>query len=397
MEEDILFTEEELLKFIISVVNDLNQTVFLKVYKETLKKPYLRNTLNPAFPYPKELKIAIIKDCLAVEYVGPEIEDEDAINISGGYYPDKSVLDFLNIDLSHINTQVIPCNESIYDVSFFLGDSLGYLCDYFYDITQIPSGSFFLNGYIDISNIDKPICISNTNFFWTDKDGRLKIRHIDFLEIFPRLKEGIGYHDEKSLQHFSNFIVNLQVPKYNVDVHRKLNEFIHLINLTETSEVQITKYLEDNPEILQISFGAHKLNSQKILKWQYSTDKSDLKPDFLIERMDGFVDILEFKLPRIKTTPIVGTMERRQPSFEIDSAIAQVNLYNEWCLQDINRQWAEIEYGIKIMHPVKYLVIGHSNDFTAEDRQRLRSSRDTIIFTYDEFIEMARFQIYRIR
>lgn len=392
-----MITKKELFDLVNQIGEELNQTVFRHVYEEILKKPDLRNTLNPAFPYPRELRMAILNDYFVVEYIGPEIEGEDLIRISGTYAPRQNVYDFLGIDISHLNAKSIPSVDNIYDVSFFLGGSMDYLCDYFYDITQMPSQYIYLTGYLDFSKIDRPICVSNTTFFWTDKEGRLKIKHIDFLEIFPQLEEGIGYHDEKSMQHLSSFITSLNVPKYNIDLHRKLNDFIQLINSDETSEPEITKYLEDNPEILQISFGAHALNPQKVLRWQYTTDKKDLKPDFLIERMDGFVDILEFKLPRIKSTPIVGRNERQHPSFEIDSAIAQINLYNEWCIQEVNRQWAKTEYYLNINQPVKYLVIGHSDEFTAEERQRLRSTRDIVIFTYDEFIELARYQIYRVR
>ena len=41
--------------------------------------------------------------------------------------------------------------------------------------------------------------------------------------------------------------------------------------------------------------------------------------------------------------------------------------------------------------------MGHSKDFTPEERQLIRKQRKTTFFTYDEFIEMARFQIYRIK
>lgn len=49
------------------------------------------------------------------------------------------------------------------------------------------------------------------------------------------------------------------------------------------------------------------------------------------------------------------------------------------------------------MNPTKILIIGHSKDFTPENRQQLRKTRNTAVFTYDEFIEMARYQIYRVR
>lgn len=141
----------------------------------------------------------------------------------------------------------------------------------------------------------------------------------------------------------------------------------------------------------------NELNPQCLLKWQFNSDKTDLQPDFLPVRMDGFSDILEFKLPHLKSKPMVGTPERKQSSFEIDSAIAQLDLSEEWCSQEVNLKWLEKEKKIKIIQPQRFLVIGHSVDFQKEDRARLRKTRNTTVFTYDEFIEMARFQVYRVK
>lgn len=182
-----------------------------------------------------------------------------------------------------------------------------------------------------------------------------------------------------------------------MELHKELNEFIELINLATTTEIDITQYLENHSRILQIAFGAYNLNSQILLEWQYETELSSLKPDFMPERMDGYCDILEFKTPTLKNAPMVGSLERHHPSSEVDRAIAQIDTYEQWCKQEINLQWLEKEKGIKIKYPQRILVMGHSKNFPSSERQRIRDIRNTTIFTYDEFIEMARFQIYRVR
>lgn len=395
--EELKLTEKQMRDFVEKISKELNDIVFRGINEAIQNNPTIRKNLNPAFPYPREVRVGILNNCLAVEYVGPEILDEDRFQIAGVYQPYQSPLEFLNIDLSHLKTLSLAVNENVENMSFFLGDSISYLCDYFYDITQMPSELIQVNGYLNFEAPSKPIYISNTTFFWTDRDGALKIRHIDFLEIFPSINGDIVYHDEKSLEHFMNFLIGHRVPGYKIELHKKLNEFIELINLPNINEPAITKFLEVNPEILQISFGANRLNSQVKFEWQYQTEKPDLKPDFLIERMDGFCDILEFKLPKLKSEPIVGSTVREHPSFEIDSAIAQIDQYDEWCSQEINRQWLEKNKNIKILCPIKYLIIGHSKKFNPQDRQKIRSTRNIVVFTYDEFIEMARYQIYRVR
>lgn len=134
----------------------------------------------------------------------------------------------------------------------------------------------------------------------------------------------------------------------------------------------------------------HELHPETTLEWQYETDREDLRPDFMPVKMDGFADIVEFKLPWLKGKPVVGPATRTKPSAEVDTALAQIDEYEEWCAQDVNRRWLEEEKGIRVHAPMTYLVIGHQSEFTAEDRQRFRKRRNAIIVTYDEFVEMAR-------
>lgn len=389
-------SSDEVSDFVQHLAKKLNDQVFLPVYQALQRNPELRKHLNPAFPYPREMRIGILDTCLAIEYIGPEIVEDDNITLQGIYQPKINLFQFLDIDLQHLKSPSVPCTVHIQDTAFFLGDALDYLCEYFYDFTQIPT-TFMLNGFIDLTQVEKPMFISNTTFFWTDEEGALKIKHIDFLEVFPFESDSVVYHADDSLRDFAKLIIENEVPTYRLELHRMLNEFIEFINLPGVTEPKITEFLSKNPEILQIAFGVHKLNPQVHMEWQYDAGKPNLIPDFLPQRMDGYSDILEFKLPYVKSKPMVGPIERHHPSFEIDSAISQIDMYEEWVSQEVNTRWLEEKKNIKVMHPKKYLIIGHSKEFSAEERRKLRKIRNTIVFTYDEFIEMARYQIYRVR
>lgn len=389
------YTRDQLEKLCQDISSELNDIVFRDINSYLVENPEERESLNPAFPFPQTVKIGVLKDYLVVEYVGPSNEEEETFQVKLIYQPEQDLYDFLEIDIKHLKTPRIPFDESVQNMNFFLGESVIYLTNYFYDFTQ-QQEDFCINGFVDISQAIKPCVINNCTFFWSDKEERLKIKHIDLLELFPFDEDCILYHDKKSLLHFSNYIIHNKSPKYNIKAHRVLNEFIQLVN-TKPLETAITSYLEKNPIILQIAFGFHELNPQKILKWQYETDRHELKPDFLPTRMDGFCDIVEFKLPYVKSSPLVGSDYRKHPSYEIDKAIAQAEEYEEFLQQEVNRKWVQETLGIKVLHPIKYIIIGHSNEFSAEDRRKLRKNRDTVFFTYDEFIEMARHQIYRMQ
>ncbi|MFZ2655459.1 MAG: Shedu anti-phage system protein SduA domain-containing protein [Victivallales bacterium] len=389
---------DEFENFIFRLTGNLNDSVFNVIYTALSINPRLRETLNPAFPFPKLLRIGVLNKCLAVEYQGPEVKEEEQFKSEAIYQPNYSVFDFLGIEMSHLKTPTLPITDNVFDFSFFCGHSITYLTEYFYDFTQGPSNYMMVNGFIDLNDPKQSHVVSNTTYFWSDPGGGLKIRHIDFLELIPLDEnENVLYHTEESYAVFAESIMRTRLPLYQVKLHGILNSFIELVSLPGISEPVITHFLEQNPEILQLAFGANQLNPQVMLIWQYDAGKPNLKPDFLFQRMDGYCDILDFKLPDLKSEPIVGTATRQHPSSEIDTAIAQLNEYELWCSQEINRNWLKEAKGIKIHDPVKYLVIGHSSDFSASDRQRLRSTRNTFVFTYDEFIEMARYQLYRIR
>lgn len=391
-------TKKELEKFIKKTSNEIKKYVFSPINDLVAQNPKLRSNLNPAFPYPYKLRIGLLKNCLAIEYIGPNNDKETDFGCEGNYQPNWDIYDFIGVKLEHLNVHGFKIDVELDNMSFFLGKSISYLTDYFYDITQLPSEYFQLNSYIDFSEPKKPTYISNVNFFWTDEEDKLKIKHIDFMEIFPLGENGeVYYHDNNSLKKFADFIINYKVPKFRTRLHSKLNEFIEYINLPDVTEPKITTFLSENPEILQLAFGINKLNPQITFEWQFETAYENLKPDFLPERMDGYADIMEFKLPSLKSSPMVGKLERRHPSFEIDTAISQLDTYDSWCTQKINTDWLEKNKGIKILNPRKYLIIGHSKDFSKEDRAKLLNIRNTTVFTYDEFIEMARFQLYRMQ
>jgi hypothetical protein len=388
--------KEDIENYYFKLAGDLNTYVFPKIDNALTSDPSIRTHLNPAFPFPMKIRAALLDTHLAVEYVGPEDNDDSHISIEGVWQPTLKLLDFLGIDLAHISAPRLPWSTNLENMQVFLGEAMNLLGDYLYDVVSNPQ-DLILNGIPEFGVSHDPTYVSNTTFLWSDAEGAIRIRRIDFLELFPIQKEGWAYHTKESLEHFADFLINYQVPTYSHELHAILNDFIQLIAQSGTDEPTITKYLEKHPEILQISFGTHELNPQTDLIWQYSTDIPDLKPDFMPVKMDGFADILEFKLPRLKSTPLVGSSARRHPSFEIDSALAQIDQYEDWVSQDINRQWLEATKSIKIMHPHIYLVIGHREEFNATERQKLRGRRNATIFTYDEFIEMARMQLYRLR
>ncbi|QED29944.1 DUF4263 domain-containing protein [Microvenator marinus] len=389
-------TSDEFKELVEWVVNGLNNEVFATISDALKSTPSIRGHLNPAFPYPRKLRIAVLGSHLVVEYVGPEDPRTETVDIEAVIRPDWTVLDFLGIDISHLSSFHFPMTTAVKNSQVFLGDAINLLGDYMYDVVSNPN-DLILNAFPDFTTQAEPTYVSNTTFLWSDSKGALRIRRIDFLEVFPIQEGEWSFHSEEGFRHLAQFLLNHRVPAYEVALHKQLNEFIELVGQKDVPEPKITGFLAKHPEFLQLAFGAHAVYPETLLEWQYATGKQNLKPDFLIVKMDGYADIFEFKLPRLKGSAMVGKKTRSRPSAEVDSALAQIDEYEEWSSQEVNRQWLEKTKGIKIYTPHTYLVMGHRDDFTSEDRQRLRKRRNATIFTYDEFIEMTRMQLYRVR
>lgn len=384
-------------------VNQLNDFTFRKIYDFLQKHPEIRSTLNPAFPFPKEIRFGLLKEYFVVEYVGPEQQEEDYFRATCDFY--DNIFDFLKVDISHLDYKTIPMQNIPYlgildeienrveNINFFMGDSIDFLCNYSYKF--FPDENACLGCVLDLENAQKPFYISNSTFFWTDKVGNLKVRRVDFMEVWPVRNNYWVYSTQPNK--LADLILACPVPSYDIKLHQKLNKFIELVGDLSKGETQITQFIEDNPEILQLGLGVTDLNSQILLEWQYPSEKPNLKPDFMPVGFDGYADILDFKLPNLKSQPIVGSITRSHPSFEIDNALAQIDEYEEWCSQEINQQWLLKTKNIKVKYPRKYLVIGHSKDFSADNRQKLRKRREAIIMTYDELITIARSQLYTVK
>ncbi|TGL11585.1 hypothetical protein EHQ42_15810, partial [Leptospira levettii] len=141
-------SKEELEKFLYKTQKDLNDKVFNNVYNFLRENPKERKTLNPAFPFPQKVRLGLLDNYFAVEYIGPNKDDEDDIETTLLYDPRIGLYEFLEIDLSHLSLNKIPYSESFENMNMFFGESIDYLTDYFYDFTQWKE-NFSLNGLID--------------------------------------------------------------------------------------------------------------------------------------------------------------------------------------------------------------------------------------------------------
>lgn len=248
--------------------------------------------------------------------------------------------------------------------------------------------------------------IINGLFFDADHQG-LKTRHIKWLDFVPltfddshpeqdELKINLGYL-KGLVEHDAEFQYPLPAKDdYKYNKLPQLNRFIELVANQSNSETDITSFLEkqENKFILTMGFLGKNVYPQLEFVWQ-SEDKPSLKPDFMVEKPSGLCDIVEFKLPELKGSAIVGKVNRETFSAEINSYISQTRTYRSYFEDPANRAWTKQIHNIEVHYPKRILVVGRRADFKPHEwREIINDYRDIEIITFDDLIDGVVAQFY---
>jgi len=247
--------------------------------------------------------------------------------------------------------------------------------------------------------------IINGIFFDADEVG-LKTRRIKWLDLFPVVFDGsdeeldsfrmeISYITQsvKSDAHYSFYIPE----DFKLRQLPKINKFIEIWGDSANDERAITKFLskKENEFILTMKFGAERIISEKKLEWQ-SEDNDPIIPDFFVVHPNGYADILEFKLPFIKSNTVVGTTNRESFSAWLNSYISQTRVYVKYFDDPNNRIWFEKKFGFKVHKPKRILVVGRRGDFNPDVWREIIADYSNIeILTYDDLIDGVVVQFYK--
>ena len=135
--------------------------------------------------------------------------------------------------------------------------------------------------------------------------------------------------------------------------------------------------------------------NEVLCEWQ-SEERENIKPDFFVLRANGYADIIEFKLPNMKSNSITGRNNREHFSSELNTYIAQTRVYATYFDDPNNRKWFEKKYGFKVYKPKRYLVIGRRNDFEMDEWIEIRADYNNLeIITYDDLVDTVISQFYQ--
>ena len=246
--------------------------------------------------------------------------------------------------------------------------------------------------------------IINSKFFDSNESGLIS-RHIKWLEVFP-VKFSLENERPKitfNLSRFSNHVEFASTYNYKIPSDYKygklplINKFIETWGNKSNNELTITKFLaqKEHEFILTMRFGADSIKHELNCEWQ-SDEKDDIRPDFFVIQPNGFADIVEFKLPYIDGSPIVGKKNRESFSAWMNQYIAQTRVYAQYFDDPNNRKWFENKYGFKVFKPRRWLVVGRRSDFDAFTWREIASDyKDLEVMNFDDLVDGVVVQFYK--
>ncbi|MEK5024536.1 Shedu anti-phage system protein SduA domain-containing protein [Paenibacillus sp. FSL M7-1046] len=375
------------------------QNTYGQILFSLMKDFNLKNI--PAFLFnPDEVRFYLGRDHLAIEYIGPydrQILDEWKTEIK--YYDFTETNDFLEEIVG------FPTGREDPPVSLNThSDNTYYATPEATSILVENNWNFLAQDMIFILNSPKLVLTNQHTrlrncYFYSVVNTQLKVRNIKWMEFLPLTREDVNEAEEKiNMVLFdpeSTAFSDAQyiIPERLSFQHSKLsiiNRFIELYNSDEVIEVMITQFLAQ-PEhhfILKMAFFGVEVFDERECVWAEGTSPA-IRPDFFVSHANGYADIVEFKLPYLKTEQAtVGRVNRESFSAELNSHISQTRTYRQYFEDPRNCRYVKDTYGINVYYPKRYLVIGRRLMFSSEVWRAIEADYNNIsILTYDDIID----------
>jgi hypothetical protein len=395
------------------MVNKIMMPYWGAMRKDLKAHPELEKTVPAFLINPEKLTFYVGKTHLGVEYYGPT--SKDAINDDGRV--EVEVFDYRDTENLLDEILGIDFNDSTAKGPRF---PLPEVTHNLYCPTNRAHDAMLTNGW-NFAAQDMMMMINSPGFaleanrfariidsyFYDADNGRLKVRHVKWLDLFPcqhQLDVDVD-HDRMDIWFFpepdkqaqiDNRVTLRRPPDYQMDKLRQLNRFVEMAFSIDVSEPEITSFLaaKENQFIIKLAFFATAIYPEKECQWA-ETGKKAIKPDFFAEHPNGFSDIVEFKLPDFGGSVTTGTENRKAFSAKVTAYAAQTRVYEEYFEDPRNKRHVAEQHGIKVQYPHRFLVVGRRWMFSTGDWKKIQNDfRNLTIVTYDDLVDGVRGQLY---
>ena len=222
-------------------------------------------------------------------------------------------------------------------------------------------------------------------------DGTETSSHVQFAEVFgstspadftPESAERRArlYATQWSVQ----AITGTQVSSVD-HLQRIVSDFRALVERYGISESEIEDFIDAHPWVVERALGYRKFRSQVVVPADLlSRSSHGIKPDKILERHDGFSDVLDLK--RADVPLLVRKLNRSHASARLTEAEAQVESYVRFVEEpDVREHLHRI--GISVLRPRGLLLIGRRPQASREDWEDVRRRLSVLVRTYDDVLD----------
>lgn len=239
------------------------------------------------------------------------------------------------------------------------------------DSTKLSSGKFIetTDGILEILNglkeIDPSILKTILNKF--NEDDKLK-----------NLLISLSEEDEKGNDRL-DILAGLQKQQIwqaeieNLKTLLQLEESGNIVEEIKNNQ-KLKSYLAAQPEKIFQNWIEKNIKwifgVEYIKKHDFRTTGLNSKGDILMESMDGFLDLIELKRPKLKIFELDGSHHSYYPSPDLAKVIGQCLYY----LQEMDEIKLKLEkdHRVKILRPRIKIIMGRTKDFNEKEYNALR-------------------------
>lgn len=212
-------------------------------------------------------------------------------------------------------------------------------------------------------------------------DGELKI-------VLVQPDGSVKFVDSPGQLHNLLYVASLEAAGWK----SLIQELEELINSPTTSEQDLQKFFEKNPEFLT---GDAYEEAHPHVVLQREND-GPLIPDFALKPRNSaaLCDLLELKLPKAKLLRV--SKNRVRLTSAIMEACAQLREYQSYFEDVAKRAAVEKVYGLRFFRPRMMVLIGKRSEYSATDLRNAETDVSNLdIVTYDDVLERARARFRR--
>lgn len=285
-----------------------------------------------------------------------------------------------SVDKEHILIRIISSDKFDYNFNIINGDVIDY-----FDKSGVWAKSQAVfkiqNSNINIKKISiqgmKPFSIDGQVFITVDqmkfnlpnnKIVNLEYTNILSYKIFlEKLKNIQGFVDNilftyldyfKTYNKKLNLNENTKIDEYKNNLKIVENEFSRLINNNDTKELEIDKFIEKNPIILEKGLDIINPIHQVILRDILNEYGQDLKPDVIgLNKYTKNWNIIDYKRANKN---LIKNNDKVRCSFksEVNDLEAQLRDYKEYFDESLQREYFYNKYKVNIEYPETIGIIG---------------------------------------